>query len=414
MDAGKSNKIYLIFLATVIPILIFFIAYPGIYKKLTFTSYSLDYNVIMSKNNYDFKMNNAIYITDTNEFVFTYHVAAKSGANESERPYISLVTAFDNKERANEYKDNYSFKKRSDTSEYVFVPGVISEFKYIKISATSTTPAYREEDSIDEFGDTVKGKEHEEVSKTSYCLVDKKEVLFITKAEADKILTTVQKEDDEEMIVTEEDISSHKYQDIELDSSPTVITTTTVTSLTTTETTSSANNSLTESSSSNERSDSISDNHNRDTGDVSNGGGGGNGGGYSYPQPETTIQTQPPRTEPPATTTVTTTTQTAPKTTTTPRQTTTTSSIISPERIRIESDFSNNNVVLSVNDSTALRAIVEPSNAENKSVTWEVNKSGIIKIDENGKIIALSKGKVIVTASTVDGDLKASIMITVE
>lgn len=407
MDAGKSNKIYLIFLATVIPILIFFIAYPGIYKKLTFTSYSLDYNVIMSKNNYDFKMNNAIYITDTNEFVFTFHVAAKSGALASERPYISLVTAFDNKERANEYKDNYSFKKRSDTSEYVFVPGVISEFKYIKISATSTTPAYREEDSIDEFGDTVKGKEHEEVSKTSYCLVDKNEVLFITKAEADKILTTVQKEDDEEMIVTEEDRSSREYQDIELDSSPTVITTTTVTLPTTTDITSSMTD-----NSSNERSDSRSDPQNRDTVDGSDGGGGN--GGYSYPQPETTIQTQPPRTEPPTTTTVTTTTQTAPKTTTTPRQTTTTSSVISPERIRIESDFSNNNVVLSVNDSTALRAIVEPSNAENKSVTWEVNKSGIIKIDENGKIIALSKGKVIVTASTIDGDLKASIMITVE
>ena len=412
MDAGKSNKMYLTFLAIVIPILIFFIAYPEIYKKLTFKSYSLDYNVIMSKNNYDFKMNNAIYITDTNEFVFTYHVAAKNGANESERPYISLVTAFDNKERANEYKDNYSFKKRSDTSEYVFVPGVISEFKYIKISATSTTPAYREEDSIDEFGDTVKGKEHEEVSKTSYCLVDKNEVLFITKAEANKVLTTVQQEDDGETIVTEEDSSSHEYQDIALDNSPTVITTTTVTSSTGGDMTKSESSSMTDNSS-NVPSDSRSDPQNRDVVNGSDGGG-GNGGGYSYPQPETTIQTQPPRTEPPATTTVTTTTQTAPKTTTTPRQTTTTSSVISPEKIRIESDFSNNNVVLSVNDSTALRAIVEPSTAENKSVTWEVNKSGIIKIEENGKIIALSKGKVIVTASTIDGDLKASIMITVE
>lgn len=69
--------------------------------------------------------------------------------------------------------------------------------------------------------------------------------------------------------------------------------------------------------------------------------------------------------------------------------------------------------MLNIVSETRLRAVVEPDNAADKSVRWSCNKAGIIEIDSEGKVKAIAKGKVIVTAETNDGGLKASCMVTV-
>lgn len=48
-----------------------------------------------------------------------------------------------------------------------------------------------------------------------------------------------------------------------------------------------------------------------------------------------------------------------------------------------------------------------------KALDGACNKTGIIEIDSEGKVKAIAKGKVIVTAETNDGGLKASCMVTV-
>ena len=50
-----------------------------------------------------------------------------------------------------------------------------------------------------------------------------------------------------------------------------------------------------------------------------------------------------------------------------------------------------------------LKAIVEPENASNKSVTWSVNNESIATIDQNGLLTALANGTVKVTATAKDG-----------
>ena len=82
--------------------------------------------------------------------------------------------------------------------------------------------------------------------------------------------------------------------------------------------------------------------------------------------------------------------------------------------LKIECDFENNKVVLNVGDSTQLKAVISPDNANNKSVEWESNREDIATVDENGKVKAVGKGKaIIVVKSAENSSVTASIMITV-
>jgi uncharacterized protein YjdB len=58
-------------------------------------------------------------------------------------------------------------------------------------------------------------------------------------------------------------------------------------------------------------------------------------------------------------------------------------------------------------------AIVEPENAEDKSVTWSVDDTLKATIDASGLLTAKSNGRVVVTCITNDGGLTATISITI-
>lgn len=68
---------------------------------------------------------------------------------------------------------------------------------------------------------------------------------------------------------------------------------------------------------------------------------------------------------------------------------------------------------LTVGDTDNLIATISPTNATNKNVTWDSSNKEIATVDSNGKVTAVSTGKVTITATTNDGSKKASCLITI-
>ena len=67
-----------------------------------------------------------------------------------------------------------------------------------------------------------------------------------------------------------------------------------------------------------------------------------------------------------------------------------------------------NKAEILIGDTLQLQATVAPANASYKVVTWSVNDSRIVSVDESGRVKALKAGKATVTVTTMDGDYKAS------
>ena len=57
---------------------------------------------------------------------------------------------------------------------------------------------------------------------------------------------------------------------------------------------------------------------------------------------------------------------------------------------------------LKVGESETLRAIVTPRYATNKKVIWESSNTKVAKVDQDGKVVALAKGKADITITSED------------
>jgi len=67
-----------------------------------------------------------------------------------------------------------------------------------------------------------------------------------------------------------------------------------------------------------------------------------------------------------------------------------------------------------IGNTRTLKAIVTPSNATNKAVTWSSSNAKVIKVDQSGKITAVGGGQATITTTAKDGSKKsASVTITV-
>ena len=69
---------------------------------------------------------------------------------------------------------------------------------------------------------------------------------------------------------------------------------------------------------------------------------------------------------------------------------------------------------LTVGDTLSLTAVVQPENADDKSVTWTSSQPDVVEVDQSGMITAVRAGKAVVTVTTRDGGFTASSTITVE
>ena len=77
MKRAKGNIIYTIFLMVSIPLILFFMVYPLVKAGMKTVNYTEDYNTAMTINSYRFKFSEAVYITDTKQFVVSLSVYKK-------------------------------------------------------------------------------------------------------------------------------------------------------------------------------------------------------------------------------------------------------------------------------------------------------------------------------------------------
>ncbi|MEO9892434.1 Ig-like domain-containing protein [Aurantibacter sp.] len=68
---------------------------------------------------------------------------------------------------------------------------------------------------------------------------------------------------------------------------------------------------------------------------------------------------------------------------------------------------------IKVDETTTIEAVVSPSNANDKSVTWASSDTNIATVNTNGLIRGISSGNAIITAITNDGEFSASTSVVV-
>lgn len=82
--------------------------------------------------------------------------------------------------------------------------------------------------------------------------------------------------------------------------------------------------------------------------------------------------------------------------------------------IKVESvSLDQSNLIMEVNDTHQLTAIVAPSNATNKEVAWSSSNAEIATVNSNGLVTAISDGDTIITVATEDGNRTDTCNITV-
>lgn len=72
------------------------------------------------------------------------------------------------------------------------------------------------------------------------------------------------------------------------------------------------------------------------------------------------------------------------------------------------------NISLMEQNSMVLQATVFPENATNKKVVWTSSNSNVARVTSAGRVVAVKKGKAVITATTVDGGYTASCTVDVK
>ena len=70
-------------------------------------------------------------------------------------------------------------------------------------------------------------------------------------------------------------------------------------------------------------------------------------------------------------------------------------------------------ISLQIGGNETLTATVAPSNASDKSVTWESSNTGVATVDANGKVVGIAAGEATITVKTVDGNKTTTCTVTV-
>lgn len=373
MNTKKSNVAYISFVAAVITafVLIFtFTALSGNDKE----SYSVDYNRVLEIDDYYVKISDVIYLSDLNQVTFTFNFKERfSGADGSEPEVVAVNTNIS-------YKSGKAFwieETKSDYKYYV-VDDIEDDFTYLSIDFVTKEADRVMPDTVDEFGDLVKGETIKGETFRQYVRIDRKDISVMTAAEKSTMVTTKAR-------ITAAP-SSRNTTAAEAVNAETV----TVTASKTEDLTSKKSTTTTKV--------------------------------VTTTKKKTTTSKAATTTKATITAPITTTT-TAPRITTTVATTTaaakttvksTKPSVIHVNAIRLNVGVSGGNIKLSSGGKYKISAVVEPINAADKSVIWTSNRPDIATVDRSGNIAAVSKGKAIITATTNDGGLSASCMVTVE
>ena len=76
--------------------------------------------------------------------------------------------------------------------------------------------------------------------------------------------------------------------------------------------------------------------------------------------------------------------------------------------------LSSSSLSMSIGTSKKVTATITPNNATNKAVTWKSDNTSVATVDSTGKITAKAEGTATITATTKDGNYKATVDVTVK
>lgn len=76
--------------------------------------------------------------------------------------------------------------------------------------------------------------------------------------------------------------------------------------------------------------------------------------------------------------------------------------------------ITNHSQTMTVGETVKLNAVISPSNATNKGITWKSNDPSIATVDSNGVVTAKKQGTTLIVATTIDGSKRANAGITVK
>lgn len=76
--------------------------------------------------------------------------------------------------------------------------------------------------------------------------------------------------------------------------------------------------------------------------------------------------------------------------------------------------ITNSPQTMTVGETVRLNAVITPSNATNKGITWKSSNPSVATVDSNGVVTAKAQGTALIVATTVDGAKRANAGITVK
>jgi hypothetical protein len=85
-----------------------------------------------------------------------------------------------------------------------------------------------------------------------------------------------------------------------------------------------------------------------------------------------------------------------------------------PQPVRVSTiELQATTLTLEVGERQTLTAIVLPTDAENKTVSWKSSDESIAEVSSSGEVTPIAAGTIIITATTADGEKTASCTVTV-
>ena len=398
----SSSKEYITFLVVFFLIFSFFIIYPhlsGDQRQVR----SENYNVSFTIQGYVAKINNAVYHTDKQTLSFDLNVKKEYETEDSE-PQITQIIS-----EGSSHELEFDIFRETDFKSRVTVYGVESDFYYVRIKLTSTSPDVTPPPEIDEFGDVITYPVEKGEETASYVYIDYRNVTFIkSKQSAPAEQTTVTTLSSK--VTNSGSVTTTAPPETEAATTTTVTVanvvsekkTTTTTKVTTTAKKPDEKVTTTTPHTANSTVTTVKKTEPKKT-------------TTTVKKATTTTKKATSATTTKRKTTTTTTKRKSTTTTTTKKVVTTTTSLVPiPLRgLALKTDSPDNTVYIKVGDTTKVTPIFTPAQATNKKVTWSSNREDRAIVDKNGVVTGRSPGAVIIKCVSDDGGLSAACMIVV-
>lgn len=381
-----SSKIYKIFTIVTAVLAVLFLTSNSWIASLTYKSKSNGYNKTMSLNGYNIKVTDATYYDNVCEFVIKCRLSGSdTGATYPE------VTAVNFDDDLTDHKFT-SGNKYDDYSRKITVKNPPSNFKIMRVVIKTSMPDTKYDDAYDEFGEKIPAHTEKGKTITLRVTIDRKDM----QTHAVKIVPGYSEESSNANTTS----SLYNSETSKITSQQAVAVTTQATATTTHDLSEKAAEASQTSRTTTEKRQPATAEMNTKPAETRD----YNEPAYAPPQTTDATHNEPAYAPP----------QTTAATHNEPAQAETTTTQARVYSIKLATEFEYNDVQIKVGEHTQLRAEVKPDNAVNKNVKWESNRPDIATVDSNGRVIAVAKGKAIISAVTEDKGLQASCMVTVE